>query len=1005
MRGHVVIGALGLALLLIPAEAAGDFLYSPIAASSEAEPRVLLIADASGSMAWQDVRNSTLSRMDSARAVLRELIPAVDGSVTLGLTTYGRVLARDPRNQCAVLLEDPDACCRLPASEADRPATREELLALVERMAPDGMTPIAHSLDQARLHIQAVRAGDEAAICRRYAVVLLTDGLPSCNEGPSDALQAVRRLRQAGVDVYVVGFGADVTQNNQNGAETLAAMAREAGTARLPDGSWCSPGPGGTCSEGMALFATDAEELASALVAAFDRIRTGLFSAAPPVIATVPQEASEVNRVARNFLAAPAFELPGNRGHLFGIRLFVEDAEREGSWVFTDFRRLDLRTCGAEGNPCLFDAGALLAARERPRRILLATPEESFASAPGGLTLRLAAPLELEPGGASVLARAMAAVVDGAGPLAPGVAALPEATRQRLQGLAAGDDAALRAVVDWVHGRSRAWPLGDVLHAAPTVVAAPPYPYRSHGYPRFRVNLRNRPAMVYVGANDGMIHAFHAAPDLEGSPPRWQAGEEAWAYLPFNQLAKVSLAALAGAERVDTQDLACQVDDVLVEPAAVEAGSLDCAGDPRCGWRTILICGQGWGGSWYVAIDVTDPLAPRPLWESTVPAVIREGQPEPWGLGRTWSLPSIALLRVDRLPGTRRAWPGEGPIPLWAAVYGSGYNADMRDAEGHASPAYRLLNLPFAGDGRFGDGTRGESPHVFVQDLASGEYLHVFHHHPGGEGGGRPDLEAIVADIPLADVDRDGFTDVGYVGGFSGAIDRIAFPAEGGVSDPAKWSNACSDLLGSGGPPIVSRPVLLVDPVQTDGLLLFSAAGIEPGPGPEQASGVDPVLRGDRFADRGGSACPERLGPLCTADDDEAVRLQDLLPPGNRIRGAPILALQPGQRRWLTFTSWREERSACGVASWLHCLDVTDARRCVPCGDLVGDSAREASGQVGPGTTTTPVTADGELYLLQPGSVSRVGNESGTEPGIDGSPPSPNPNPPRRRVVSWREIF
>src|SRR5690606_12951756 len=122
---------------------------------------------------------------------------------------------------------------------------------------------------------------------------------------------------------------------------------------------------------------------------------------------------------------------------------------------------------------------------------------------------------------------------------------------------------------------------------------------------------------IYVGANDGMIHAFHAGPDIHWKDdnctgPRWQPGQEAWAYLPANMLAKTLVHVERGGQRFFSQDLSCRFTDVMVDTdfETCSADAWDWPWDsekPYCGWRTVLMCGQGWGGSWYVALDVTDP--------------------------------------------------------------------------------------------------------------------------------------------------------------------------------------------------------------------------------------------------------------------------------------------------------------------------------------------------------------------------------------------------------------
>jgi type IV pilus assembly protein PilY1 len=66
--------------------------------------------------------------------------------------------------------------------------------------------------------------------------------------------------------------------------------------------------------------------------------------------------------------------------------------------------------------------------------------------------------------------------------------------------------------------------LGDIVDSSPVYVGKPSLPYRDSddpGYSGFKSALAGRAARVYVGANEGMFHAFDDA-----------TGNETWAYIP-----------------------------------------------------------------------------------------------------------------------------------------------------------------------------------------------------------------------------------------------------------------------------------------------------------------------------------------------------------------------------------------------------------------------------------------------------------------------------------------
>jgi type IV pilus assembly protein PilY1 len=120
--------------------------------------------------------------------------------------------------------------------------------------------------------------------------------------------------------------------------------------------------------------------------------------------------------------------------------------------------------------------------------------------------------------------------------------------------------------------RIRTHPLGDVVHSSPVY-------HKSPGYAN---------GVVYIGANDGMLHAFDAAD-----------GHELFAYVP--NLVYGHLAELADPGYVHRFYV-----DSTPEVAKVTSS------------QHILVNGLGKGGKGYFALDVTNPAAMVPanvLWE------------------------------------------------------------------------------------------------------------------------------------------------------------------------------------------------------------------------------------------------------------------------------------------------------------------------------------------------------------------------------------------------------
>lgn len=163
-----------------------------------------------------------------------------------------------------------------------------------------------------------------------------------------------------------------------------------------------------------------------------------------------------------------------------------------------------------------------------------------------------------------------------------------------------GDADSAANIIQWARGynysgyRDRSgWVLGDIIHSTPIVVGAPANFAEEESYQAFAEANRTRTKMIYVGANDGMLHAF-----------RGDTGEEAWAFVPQFALPKLKVLADSSYCHTYTCDLTCSVKDVRF-------------GDV---WKTVLVSGGREGGSAYFALDVTDPLSPEVLWQTDLPA-------------------------------------------------------------------------------------------------------------------------------------------------------------------------------------------------------------------------------------------------------------------------------------------------------------------------------------------------------------------------------------------------
>lgn len=203
------------------------------------------------------------------------------------------------------------------------------------------------------------------------------------------------------------------------------------------------------------------------------------------------------------------------------------------------------------------------------------------------------------------------------------------------------------SLVDYLRGaniagyRSRTSLLGDIVNSAPQYVAAPSARYKDSletvTYSSFKTAQAGRTPMIYVGANDGMLHAFNA-----------ETGAEALAYIPGAVLP--TLRHLSSLDYQDNHKF--YVDGTPTVADAFVSGA----------WKTMLVGGLNKGGQSIYALDVTNPSSFSEgnansifKWEFT--------DAQDADLGYTYSRPAIVKLN----DGT------------WAAVFGNGYNNTSLD--------------------------------------------------------------------------------------------------------------------------------------------------------------------------------------------------------------------------------------------------------------------------------------------------------------------------------------
>ncbi len=188
--------------------------------------------------------------------------------------------------------------------------------------------------------------------------------------------------------------------------------------------------------------------------------------------------------------------------------------------------------------------------------------------------------------------------------------------------------------------------LGDIVNSSPVLVSGAQYvPYLADGlygttnYAEFASQQATKTPMLYVGANDGMLHGFDAT-----------TGQEKFAFIPTPVLENLYLLTQKtygvsgeGSHKFYV-DGALHVSDVYVDGA----------------WKTILIGALGAGGRGIYALDVTDPENIELLWEFTEDSAGSKNSPDGLSdLGYTFGNPMVVKLNNDQ----------------WVVALNSGYNS------------------------------------------------------------------------------------------------------------------------------------------------------------------------------------------------------------------------------------------------------------------------------------------------------------------------------------------
>ena len=191
-------------------------------------------------------------------------------------------------------------------------------------------------------------------------------------------------------------------------------------------------------------------------------------------------------------------------------------------------------------------------------------------------------------------------------------------------------------------GSLGAAPYGNLLY-----VGAPGLGTAGAGYGLHRQALLQRRKMLYLGANDGLLHAFDA-----------RTGSEVFAYLPQALLHAAAAAASTHYSPGPLLDGGAATAEVLASGR----------------WKTVLAAGMGGGAQGVFALDITDPARfaqDGALWEFT--------DRDDRLMGNVRAPPSFARINMGGKEGA--------PAYRDVAIVASGYNNHVNDGKDTTAPA------------------------------------------------------------------------------------------------------------------------------------------------------------------------------------------------------------------------------------------------------------------------------------------------------------------------------
>lgn len=301
--------------------------------------------------------------------------------------------------------------------------------------------------------------------------------------------------------------------------------------------------------------------------------------------------------------------------------------------------------------------------------------------------------------------------------------------------LAAGEEDERTDILNWMHGlpgTARAGKaMGDVFHSSPVVIDAPRFDIADEAFNAFRQQdqVRGRPQVLYVGSNDGILHAFSLEDYDNGVDEDFTEGEEMWGFVPPLLINDIK-------NNPNTHQFMMDGTPVVKDVYLNRDKSADANPDQ---YKTVLITGMRGGGKAYIALDVTDPINPEFMWQFTDEA-----------MGWTYAQPAIGQATFTIEEGASTVTKN-GAVAILPGGKGQlGVSGELNDCvDGLQTQSMRTSpgNAVFKTFEQIpGSGTNGELDHradvrcwqtegraLYFVDVETGKLIKKIHKNSSGE--------------------------------------------------------------------------------------------------------------------------------------------------------------------------------------------------------------------------------------------------------------------------------